>query len=739
MNRTLHYIQQKLGMIYRPIIISLLTLALFILGYSSVKPVVYNIRANEVADVTIRAPYTTIDEYRTNENKQRARDSVADIYSYRSNIREEQLSLIEKYFSSIRQLKKEKYSTQSILEWAKQLPNTESFISQVGVGERTDTQEVQFAQLNEKEKIIVLYHQIFVSEDESIQQFANNLNDNIHLSLLTATDEEVITIQRMITNIVSEKLAIEMTAERVVAALETTTKEIATLTTKPTQRQILEALVVQLIVPTVVYDQEATEVARENAANQVQSSYILQGQVLVQEGFVADAEMIRILNIYGILDKQTPNYSVYAFIAVLLIHAIFLYVMFARWDNKQVQTVKDGNMRLTAYALVFLVAFTLLTGLQFTQLNGMKNAVLLFPASVIPVLILPKTDRRTGLLAVIFFSLISLFFINRQTDTMNLLLTILFYFYTMLTSMLRIEQDDTLKNYSFGSSLLWHIVVIVPVLLVFKYDFLKAETIRMVFFMLTSVGLTHLILFLIKPYWEQLLDDQAELTLNQLANLNHPLLKHLIESAPGSYHHSILVANLSANAVEAIGGNSLLTRVASYYHDVGKIKHPLFFVENLSAGMVSPHQMVSPNESAKIIIDHVNEGIKLLNEYKMPKSIIDVCAQHHGTTRVEYFYYQAKKQNADVDMSEFTYPGPIPQSKEIAIIMLADSVEAASRSLKEYSIEAIDALVSKIIHNKIEANQFADCGLTVHELKIIKQSLINGVAGMFHTRVEYPE
>ncbi|MBD3948416.1 HDIG domain-containing protein [Tuanshanicoccus lijuaniae] len=739
MNRTLHQIQQKLGMIYRPIIIILLSLGLFILGYASVKPVIYNIRANEVADVTIRAPYTTIDEYRTKENKQRARDSVADIYSYRATIREEQLSLIEQYFSTLRQLKKEKYSTKVILEWAKEMPNTQSLIPQVGVGERTDTQEVQFAQLNEKEKIIVLYHQLALVKDDAVQMFANNLNDAIHLSLLSASDKEVINIQKIITNVVSDKLGLEIPAERVEAALESATKEFTALTSKQNEQQILEALAVQLIVPTVLYDKNATEAARENAANQVQSSYILQGQVIVQEGFVADAEMIRILNIYGILNKQTPNYSVYAFVAVLFIHAIFLYVMFARWDNKQVQTVKDGNMRLTAYALVFLVAFTVLTGLQFTESNGMKNAVLLFPASLIPVLILPKTDRRTSLLSVIFFSLISLFFVNRQTDTMNLLLTILFYFYSMLTSMLRIEQDETLKNYSFRSSVLWHIVVIVPVLLVFKYEFLKPETMRIVLFMFMSVALTHIVLFLIKPYWEQLLDDQAELTLNQLANLNHPLLKRLIESAPGSYHHSILVANLSANAVEAIGGNSLLTRVASYYHDVGKIKYPLFFVENLSAGMVSPHQMVSSNESAKIIIDHVNEGIKLLNEYKMPKSIIDVCAQHHGTTRVEYFYYQAKKQNVDVDISEFTYPGPIPQSKEIAIIMLADSVEAASRSLKEYSLEAIEGLVSKIINNKIEANQFVDCGLTVHELKIVKQSLVNGVAGMFHTRVEYPE
>lgn len=286
---------------------------------------------------------------------------------------------------------------------------------------------------------------------------------------------------------------------------------------------------------------------------------------------------------------------------------------------------------------------------------------------------------------------------------------------------------------------IWHMAIAVPLLLSLNINIFSEQGTNIILLMITNVMFVNMILFFVTPYWEQLLVDKAALTLNQLGNLNHPLLKQLIESSPGSYHHSILVANLSANAVEAIGGDSLLTRVAAYYHDIGKIIHPRFFTENVNAGMESPHQMITPEESAAIIMGHVTEGTRILEESSMPKSIIDICMQHHGTTLVKYFYYQAKKANPTVDAFDFRYPGPKPQTKEAAIVMIADSVEAASRSLKEYNQKSIEALVDSIIDDKVNDDQFSECDLTVNDLKITRRSLISGVAGMYHTRVEYPK
>lgn len=737
MNHRLYRIQQSLGNIYRPLVILILTLLLFGIGYNNVKPKQYNLRVNQVSDVTIRAPYTTIDEEKTAENKQRAIETVADVYSYDSSIRERQMGIVEEFFSQIRKLKKEMFSTNQLKEWVGMINSQSLSIDNIS-NTRTDNQEVQFDQLTESEKMIVLeYYLTLVSEDTD--HFAHNLDESIRQLFLTMNDEIIVQIQSFITNQIADLLQHEIAADKVNETKEIMNTKIKNEWNDHSIQEVTQAMLQQLIVPTVVYDAELTEIAKENAGNQVQSTYILQGQVIVQEGFVIEAEMMRILNHYGILDSQTQVYSIYAFAAVLVMHAIFLYIVFARWDNKQSLTVKDGNMRLTAYALSFLFSFMMLTVLQMIQSNGLKESILLFPAGMLPMLILPKTDRKIAILSVIFFNLIALFVLNNQTDILSVLLPSVFYFFSMLIAILKIDQERKQNQNTVQSSLLWHVVVIIPLLLALNFELFSKDTFKVIIYMLLSVLLTHLIVFLVQPYWEQLLNDRAELTLNQLANLNHPLLKKLIEEAPGTYHHSILVANLSANAVEAIGGDSLLTRVASYYHDVGKTSHPLFFVENLPSGMVSPHQMLTPLESAKIIIGHVTNGKKLLEEYEMPKSIVDVCMQHHGTTKAGYFYYQAKQENSTVDIKEFTYPGPIPQTKEVAVIMLADSVEAASRSLKEVTQESIEGLVTKIIETKISENQFADCGLTVHELKIVKQSLINGIAGMFHTRVEYPD
>jgi cyclic-di-AMP phosphodiesterase PgpH len=230
----------------------------------------------------------------------------------------------------------------------------------------------------------------------------------------------------------------------------------------------------------------------------------------------------------------------------------------------------------------------------------------------------------------------------------------------------------------------------------------------------------------------------SSMKLIELSNPNHPLLRKILTESPGTYHHSLMVANLSEGACEAIGANGLLARVAAYYHDIGKTKRPRYFIEN-QIGDDNPHDHLSPQLSKNIIIAHVADGVAMLKKHKMPKEIIDIAEQHHGTTLLKYFYHKAKQQSGYVSEEEFRYPGPKPQTKEAAIISIADSVEAAVRSLSNPSQEKIEKVVRGIIADRLQDNQFNECNITLKELELVAQSLCETLNGVFHSRIEYPE
>jgi len=229
-------------------------------------------------------------------------------------------------------------------------------------------------------------------------------------------------------------------------------------------------------------------------------------------------------------------------------------------------------------------------------------------------------------------------------------------------------------------------------------------------------------------------------TLLELSDLNKPLLRQLAIRAPGTYHHSIMVGNLSEAATESVGGNALLARVASYYHDIGKMEKAEYFVENQKGGK-NPHEKLTPSMSCLILINHVKRGLDLAHEYKLPKEICDFISEHHGTNIIRFFYEKAK-ENSDsfqVNETDFRYPGPKPQTKETGIVMLADSVEAGSRSLKDPSVSRIRGMVNSFVHERLLDSELDECPLTTRDLNFIKESFVNTLTGMFHGRIEYPD
>ena len=239
--------------------------------------------------------------------------------------------------------------------------------------------------------------------------------------------------------------------------------------------------------------------------------------------------------------------------------------------------------------------------------------------------------------------------------------------------------------------------------------------------------------------FERLFGFVTDMTLLELSNTNSPLLRKLSSEAPGTFQHVMQVADLCEEALYAIGGNMLLARTGAMYHDVGKIRHPLYFTENQS-GKYNLHNDMSYQESAYMIIQHVIDGIEICRKYHVPELIIDFVRTHHGTRRTEYFYQMELRENPDSEINEndFRYHGPIPFSKETAVLMMADSVEAASRSLKEKTEENINKLVDAIIDNQVNDNQFINTDLTLRDITMIKKVFKKKLMNMYHVRIAYP-
>jgi len=244
-------------------------------------------------------------------------------------------------------------------------------------------------------------------------------------------------------------------------------------------------------------------------------------------------------------------------------------------------------------------------------------------------------------------------------------------------------------------------------------------------------------LFLIGP----LFDITTTVRLIELSRPDHPLLQRLLREAPGTYHHSLMVANLAEQAAERIGADALLTRVGAYYHDVGKIARPYFFVENQVEG-VNPHDRLDPHTSAEVIISHVEDGMELARRYRLPRRVRAFIPEHHGTNRVSFLYGKAVQLAGDdvlVDESDFRYSGSKPKSKETALVMLADGCEAAVRAVRPTSAEELAETVSRVITRRVDDGQLSECDLTLHDLEIAREAFISGLKGVFHPRIQYPD
>ena len=721
MRQKLRKFQEVLGIFYLPLLLFLTFLALLVIGYGNVKPTTYTVELNQVAKETIRAPRTLEDKAQTEKNQQIAMDAVSDVLVFDQERMTKQLTNIQQFFQAIKSVASK--ASAEIIK-TDQSNSSEESVTRVA----TTQERVQY------------FKKSLENENQSIREFAIFIPDKYISQLLQANNEQLASYEKTLKSVVEIQMKNAISESNVTKAQEEAKKTLFYSDYSDSERELLGQLVSVSVIVNNVVDKEATQKAKDAAKAAVTPVKILQGQVLIQEGHVISNQEIRLIELFGLSNGQRNYHELFSYLIFLTGIIIFLAVYFYNPSQTDKQNPSDTATALTVFSLVFVAGVFILKILALVQHRGVEHIGLVFPiAGFIYLLYRLTKSLRLTIFSIVLMPIFSWYFFSQSTNSLHLILTTVFLSMIAWIGILNEKMWSTqawIKR--FMKYLLYPVLLGVPFVLYSNYEFQTQQTMLVFLFLLLSGFLSFLLPVILMPYLSYVFEDSSVLLWAELSNPNQPLLKDLITQAPGTYHHSLMVANISANCVEAIGGDSQLARVACYYHDIGKLEHPLFFIENLPGNMESPHKMLSAEESVHIIFNHVTKGIEILKQHQLPQAVIDICAQHHGTTLMKYFYAEALKNNPDVKEEDFRYPGPKPQTKEAAIINIVDSAEAATRAMKEPSLEKVEALVHSIIMNRLEDEQFVECDITMKEIAIVEKMIVTSLNGTFHSRIEYP-
>ena len=487
-----------------------------------------------------------------------------------------------------------------------------------------------------------------------------------------------------------------------------------------------------LIEPNLIYDKLFTEKVLQEELNKISYARgsIEKETLIVSKGEVVEGDKFQILQSLKaeyesqVWSKSNYNWIIAAY-TLLVALALLMLLLFLR---KYRISVFENNTKVT------FIFFNILLMVFLTTLviNYNSKYIYVVPICVLPLVFKAFFDARLGLFAHVITVLLLGFVVPNSYEYM--FLQIIAGIVTILTVSELYKRANLFI--SVGQITLIYIVSYFAFFVIHEGTI---ETIEWTVFGLFALG--GLATLFVQPLiyaYEKLFGLVSDVSLLELSDTNTKLLKELSNTAPGTFHHSLNVANLAESSANEIGANAMLVRVGALYHDLGKMKNPTYFTENQSTG-INPHDELSSKESARIIINHVIEGIEIAKKNNLPDRVIDFIRTHHGTSLVYYFYMQEKNNFEDVDRLDFSYPGPKPFSKETAILMMCDSIEAASKSLKEPTSTKIDEFVENIINKQIEEGQFLNANITFKEIESIKKVLKLKLANIYHLRIEYPE
>ncbi|MET4139589.1 HDIG domain-containing metalloprotein [Pedobacter sp. UYP1] len=502
--------------------------------------------------------------------------------------------------------------------------------------------------------------------------------------------------------------------------------------TKVKEKEVVMNLVEDHLQPNIVFDEKLTVIVQNNTINSLSTTrgMVQKGELIIAKNNVIDDEVFQKLQSFKeTYEAQTKTIGdsklVYLGQILLVGFILSLLMVFLSMFRKD---IFSDNRQLS---LLLLIITMLLLALTWSiKLN--LPSLYYIPFCIVPIIIRILFDTRLALYLHLLVILIAGFFVPNSFE---------FVFYQVTAGMVAIYSiRNLIKREQLLLSALFiltaYFICFVGIALLRDGSFQEIEWINFVPFII-SVLLSLLAYPLIYAF-ERVFGITSDVALIELTNTNNKLLRELAFKAPGTFQHSLQVANLAEAAIFKIGGNSLLVRAGALYHDIGKIENPQYFIENQNTTL-SPHDKLPYEQSAQIIIKHVHKGIEITRRHQLPESVIDFIRTHHGNTRVDYFYQSFLKNSPEkfVDENIFRYPGPIPFSKETGVLMLADSVEAASRSIKNPNAQNINDLVERIINYKLEQNQLDNCDLTLKDIETIKLIFKTMLMSIYHVRIDY--
>ena len=645
-----------------------------------VTPKRYKLNEGDIATVDIKAPRDIIDEEATKAKEQEVTAKVEKKFTLKNEIKIEASENIKSFFDKLINLKSNDIDEKSKI----------SELKKIDAFKLSDAEYKTLLDLN-------------VDKDTELQWIA-----------LTAIDKGY------------EKQIEEDNSEDIAEAKTIVDDYLSSQELESNIEVILREMCESQIKANYFFDQSKTDEAVKEALKSVSKVMIKKNQTIVKEGEPITQQQINILTELGLVGEDLSKDYIYTYIilAFFVLFVLGMQYMYLKKEKKEI--LIDTKL---VFLILLLNLLSVISARVFTFVS-----LFIIPIACAPILMTVFLDSKISIvinsLNLLFVTVIVGF------DPQVILIGIVSTIVSSTTFKKVSQRNDILYSTVYVAAAVAVVILSSGILLSNNIKQILLDVILAVF----GAFISGILAMGLLPFLESSFSLVTNMKLLELSNPNNPLLKRLLMEAPGTYHHSVMVANLAEVAAEEVGANPMLVRVGAYYHDVGKIKRPFFFGENQLGG-TNPHDKISPTLSTTIIISHVKDGLELAKEYDIPKVVSDMIVQHHGTTLVKYFYYTLKNSSENPDEireEDFRYPGPKPQSKEAAIIMMADSVEAAVRSIQEPTLEKIEDMVNNIVKDKMNSNQLNECDLTFRELEVIKACFLRVLKGIYHHRIEYP-
>lgn len=627
---------------------------------------------------SFKAPFDMVDRPTTERLRREAAERIPDLYEPDPQVDESVMARLEEDFAALREIAA--------------LPD-----------------------LAVEQQVALMEHELDIAFTEDVVQ-----------GVLQFTPRTMDLVENTARNIMADLLAQGIRAEELESARHRVPEAVRIYEFDRPATVFLSLLLQDRLQANLVFNEEATLAAREQAAAAVEPRIIRRDEVIVYEGQrITEDDLVRLRDA-GLLRTE----AAYPSVAGALLMSGVLVGLTAAYLRLFQPGVTERTVRLVLLALI--VVSTLVVA-RFTWLISGYAMPTAAGSMLLALLLNPQVAIFATILTAVTLGIVT-------GGQLVLALVVLVGGLVGIYSVTRVGQRSDLMRAGLYVGLVNGLMIIAWLLLHGAGNLLEMTLWRDVLWGVASGVVSAVLTIGSLPFLETFSGILTPVRLLELANPDQPLLRRLLVEAPGTYHHSIMVANLTEAAVERVGGNSLLARVGAYYHDIGKLKRPYFFAENQFGGE-NPHDKINPNLSALIITAHVKDGVELALEHRLPAELIRFIQEHHGTMRVQYFYNKALEETGGEGLLEenFAYPGPVPQSRETAICMLADSAEAAVRSMTKPTPARIESTVRKIIKDRLNDGQLDRCDLTLKDLNLIADTFTQILNGIFHARIEYPE